>query len=104
MGRICPPYTADCVKGDTAACNHVKKIVEKHTKERERRCAAEPININLINDINFCYMIIIWGWVGIQDLKNHKSIVISSRHRTVQVKKTVLLRSEMKNEIQRNYI
>ena len=32
--RISPPYTVDCVKGDPAACNHVKKIVEKHCKDR----------------------------------------------------------------------
>ena len=32
--RISPPYTVDSVKGDIAASNHVKKIVEKHTKER----------------------------------------------------------------------
>lgn len=35
--RISPPYTADCVRGDAAACNHVRKIVEKHVKEREQR-------------------------------------------------------------------
>ena len=33
--RISPPYTVDCVRGDTAAVNHVRKIVEKHQKERE---------------------------------------------------------------------
>ena len=33
--RISPPYTADSVRGDTAAVNHVRKIVEKHQKERE---------------------------------------------------------------------
>ena len=33
--RISPPYTADTVRGDTAAVNHVRKIVEKHQKERE---------------------------------------------------------------------
>ena len=35
--RISPPYTVDCVKGDLAACNHVRKIVEKHTKESEAK-------------------------------------------------------------------
>merc|ERR1719431_2232449 len=33
--RICAPYTPDCVKGDTTATNHVRKIVEKHLKDRE---------------------------------------------------------------------
>ena len=33
--RITPPYTPECVKGDPAASNHVRKIVEKHLKDRE---------------------------------------------------------------------
>ena len=33
--RITPPYTPECVKGDAAASNHVRKIVEKHLKDRE---------------------------------------------------------------------
>ena len=33
--RITPPYTPECVKGDQAASNHVRKIVEKHLKDRE---------------------------------------------------------------------
>merc|ERR1719402_1219080 len=33
--RIVPPYNPDCVRGDTAATNHVRKIVEKHVKDRE---------------------------------------------------------------------
>ena len=33
--RISPPYSPDCVTGDAAASNHVRKIVEKHLKDRE---------------------------------------------------------------------
>lgn len=33
--KIVPPYNPDCVKGDSAASNHVRKIVEKHVKDRE---------------------------------------------------------------------
>ena len=38
--RIVPPYNPDCVKGDNAASNHVRKIVEKHVKDRESRQAV----------------------------------------------------------------
>ena len=33
--ELTPSYGDLLFQGDTAACNHVKKIVEKHTKERE---------------------------------------------------------------------
>jgi hypothetical protein len=33
--RIVPPYNPDCVRGESVASNHVRKIVEKHVNERE---------------------------------------------------------------------
>jgi len=38
--RIVPPYDPSCVRGDSAASNHVRKIVEKHVKDRESRQAV----------------------------------------------------------------
>ena len=32
---IVPPYTPDCVRGDTTASKHIRKIVEKHLSDLE---------------------------------------------------------------------
>ena len=40
--RISPPYTVECVRGDTAAVNHVRKIVLKHQLDSASTSASPP--------------------------------------------------------------
>jgi len=44
--RIRPPYTPECVTGDTSkATDHVRKIVEKHLKDREE-AKRQTVGVN----------------------------------------------------------